>query len=154
MADSGSGQAYKLIPRVREKFRVAPAATFAATLRPCTGTAPTPGWWDVPLPDAVADTALVYNALHCFRDPEAALDEVLRCLKPGGQVLGSMLVRGAASRVDRLIEVDLARGGTTMGPGGTARDLRRWLDSRFVAVELTSEGVLAVFGGLRSTGPE
>ncbi|MDQ4072086.1 MAG: class I SAM-dependent methyltransferase [Actinomycetota bacterium] len=37
----------------------------------------------LPLPDAVADVCLLYNALHCFRHPQAALDEILRCAKPG-----------------------------------------------------------------------
>ncbi len=99
----------------------------------------------MPLPDGVAEVCLLYNALHCFRDPETALDEVDRCLKPGAQLLGSMLVRGAVRRADRLFDADANRGGTTLGPGGTIDDLRRWLHGRFTAVEVTTDGALAVF---------
>jgi len=101
----------------------------------------------MPLGDACADVCLLYNALHCFRDPEAALDSVLRCAKPGGLVLGSMLVRGAVARADRLMEADADRGGSTMGAGGTSDDLRRWLEARLVGTEITVGGALAVFRG-------
>lgn len=103
----------------------------------------------MPLPAEVADVCLLYNALHCFRAPEAALDEVVRCLEPGGGVIGTMLVRGAVPRVDRLLDADAARGGLTMGPGGTSEDLRRWLSDRLVGVDVTSRGALAVFRGQR-----
>ncbi len=33
-----------------------------------------------------------------------------------------------------------------MGPGGTIDDLRRWLESRFVDVEVSAAGALTVFG--------
>jgi len=102
----------------------------------------------MPVPDAVADVCLLYNALHCFPEPEAALDEVVRCLEPGPQVLGSMLVRGAVRRADRLLEADAARGGTTIGPGGTIEDLRGWLDRRFRDVDVAGAGALAVFRGV------
>ncbi|MDQ4130456.1 MAG: hypothetical protein M3133_05625 [Actinomycetota bacterium] len=62
-------------------------------------------------------------------------------------VLGSMLVRGAAARADRLMDADVSRGGTTMGPGGTSEDLERWLGARLVGVELAASGALAVFQG-------
>ncbi len=102
----------------------------------------------MPLPNGVAEVCLLYNALHCFRDPEAALNEVDRCLKPGGQLLGSMLVRGAVRRADRLFEADANRGGTTLGPGGTSDDLQRWLHDRFTGVEVTTDGALAVFSAV------
>ncbi len=99
----------------------------------------------MPLPGAVADVCLLYNALHCFPDSEAALDEVVRCVKPGATVLGSMLVRGAVARADRLLEANAAA--AVMGPGGTKEDLQRWLGGRLVGAEITALGALAVFGG-------
>ncbi len=107
----------------------------------------------VPLPDATADVCLLYNALHCLRNPQAVLDEAVRCLKPGSKVMGSMLVRRAVARADRLFEADAARGGSTMGPGGTRDDLRCWLQSRFTNVELTGRRAMAVFSGHRPFDP-
>lgn len=107
----------------------------------------------MPLPDGVADVGLLYNALHCVRNPVAVLDEVVRCLGRGAVLHGSMLVRGAVGRVDRLIDAD-ADGGI-MGPGGTATDLRAWLEARLAGVEVGCFGALAVFRGRvrdRTTG--
>jgi ubiquinone/menaquinone biosynthesis C-methylase UbiE len=101
----------------------------------------------LPLPDAVADVALLYNALHCLEGPEAAIAETVRCLKPRGRFFGSMLVRGAVPRVDRLIERDTGRH-RVMGPGGTADDLRRWLASGLERVDVTTSGAMAVFEGV------
>jgi SAM-dependent methyltransferase len=96
----------------------------------------------VPLQDGVADLFLSYWGLHCFPDPEKAVSEVARCLQPGGRVIGSMITRGS-SRRHRLL-VRPGKGG--FGPGGTPRDLRRWLaESALEEAAVEESGLFAYF---------
>ncbi len=100
----------------------------------------------IPLPDETADVCLVYNGLQALPDPAAALVELARCLKKGGRMAGSTLVRHARGRADRILERESARPGGMMGPGGTTADLERWLqDSGLGQVEVVTGGALAVF---------
>ncbi len=104
----------------------------------------------VPLPDATADMCLLYNALHCFPRPEAAVAEAARCLRPSGRVVGSMLVRGESRRVDRLMDRGASEKGGMMGSGGTVSDLKRWLkDAGLASVETSVTGSLAMFSARR-----
>lgn len=100
----------------------------------------------LPFADAAAGVALLYNALHCVAHPEAVLQETVRCLTPGGRLLGSMLLRGVSPRVDRLMDRD--RDSTVMGPGGTRGDLEAWLTQRLQGVRLDVHGAMAVFQAL------
>jgi SAM-dependent methyltransferase len=53
----------------------------------------------LPFPDAIADLCLSYSGLHAVPEPEAAVAELARCLKPGGELVGSMfcwMARGAS----------------------------------------------------------
>ena len=97
----------------------------------------------LPFADGVAGVALLYNALHCVARPEAVLRETVRCLAPGGRLLGSMLLRGISPRVDRLMERD--RDSTIMGPGGTQEDLGAWLSQSLQGVRVDVHGAMAVF---------
>ncbi len=49
----------------------------------------------LPFEDASFDLVLTYNSLHCFRDPPAALAEMARVLRPGGELRGTSVVKGA-----------------------------------------------------------
>ena len=102
----------------------------------------------IPLDDARADFYLLYNALHVVPDPGAAVAEAARCLKPGGHLVGSMLLRGEVRRVDRFFEHEQRKPTGLLGPGGTRADLGRWLDV-FVDVELIVGGSLATFRARR-----
>lgn len=96
----------------------------------------------MPLPDAAADVGLLCNALHCVADPEAVLGEMVRCLKPGAAVIGSMLVRGNETRADRLMDAD------TLGltdSGGSDADLRGWLGAHLLDVQVQTTDALACF---------
>jgi SAM-dependent methyltransferase len=98
----------------------------------------------LPVGDESVDLLLSYNGLHCFPDPEAALAEMARCLRPGAQIVGSALVRGAGRRQDALIAWGSRGGG--FGPGGTASDLERWLASAGLdEVVVTRSGAIALF---------
>lgn len=100
----------------------------------------------VPVPDGGAEVCLLYNALHCVADPPTAVAEAARVLTPGGELRGSMLVRGAVDRIDRMMQREAAKGGTLLGPGGTVAELEGWLDAAgFDDVKLQRGGAMAVF---------
>lgn len=102
------------------------------------------------LADGDADICLLHSCLHCVADPRVALSEAVRCLKPGGTLLGSMLVRGASAKVDRLMDRDVTRDSPMMGPGGTAADLGMWLRAAGLSdVQLDTAGAMATFSARR-----
>jgi ubiquinone/menaquinone biosynthesis C-methylase UbiE len=100
----------------------------------------------LPFDEASFDLCVCFNSLHCFDEPRRALEEIARCLRPGGRLLGDSAVLGAGRRYDRLIDLYRRRG--IFGPGGTAEDLRAWLD-RFRDVEIETSGAIAYFSATR-----
>ncbi|MGH7687607.1 MAG: class I SAM-dependent methyltransferase [Candidatus Dormibacteria bacterium] len=104
----------------------------------------------IPMADASADVCLLYNGLHCVDDPQAALAEVVRCLRPSGRLVGSMLVRGGSRRADRTLAREAARPHGMTRAGGTLTDLRGWLESAgLTGIEALASGAVAVFSGSR-----
>jgi SAM-dependent methyltransferase len=96
----------------------------------------------LPVEDDDADLFLSYFGLHCFPDPAAALHEAARCLRPGGRLVGSTIVRGERE-LDR-VRVRPGRG--AFGPVGDDADLRRWLtEVGLRSIEVERYGVFAVF---------
>jgi SAM-dependent methyltransferase len=79
------------------------------------------------------DVCLCLNGLHCLPDPARAVRELARCLRPGGRLVGDMVVSGAGVRQD-LAAAALRRLGL-FGPGGTAADLGRWLAAADLRVD-------------------
>lgn len=102
----------------------------------------------IPLESRAADVYLLYNALHVVAEPEAAVAEAVRCLKPGGRLEGSMLLRGEVSRVDRFFEREKTNPTGLLGPGGTRSDLRRRLKGLSNA-EVEGSGSLVTFRARR-----
>lgn len=101
---------------------------------------------DLPYEDAAADVVLLLNLLHCVADPPAVVAEAARCLVPGGQLVGSLLVRGGSPRADRLLARDAAKPSGITGPGGTLDDLCGWLEAAgFAGVETVTAGAMVVF---------
>ena len=96
----------------------------------------------LPVEDSTADLFLSMFGLHCFARPEAAVLEIARCLRPGGGVIGSSIVRGDR-RLDRF---RVRPGKGAYGPVGTAADLRGWLRGAGLdAVTVDQRGVFAYF---------
>lgn len=108
----------------------------------------------LPFTDSHVDICLLYNALHCVPDPQVVVAECARVLKPGGRLLGTMLVRGESDRADRMLQRDAARKRPLTGPGGTVADLGRWLAAGSLqAVELDASGAMVAFTAQRPDRP-
>lgn len=106
----------------------------------------------LPLADATADVCLNYSGLHMVPHPAAALAEIARCLKPGGELKGTTFLSEGSRRQRRLFEIGWRRG--LNGPCGTSRDLRRWLEEAGVDdVEVAPERGFAVFRGRKRAAP-
>ena len=84
----------------------------------------------LPFADAEADLFLAYSGLHMVDDPEQAVAEIARCLKPGGQVVGTTFLAGESKRAQRLFELG-SRSGHPLPPA--REDLLGWLESAGLA---------------------
>lgn len=98
----------------------------------------------LPIKDASVDLCLCYNGLHCFPDPEAAIEEMARCLKPGGKIVGTTVLRGQGIQSDLVIKGMQNLG--TFGPGGTKSDYRRrFKKAGFKQLSIKHTGASAIF---------
>jgi ubiquinone/menaquinone biosynthesis C-methylase UbiE len=78
----------------------------------------------LPFPDELADLVLSYSGLHMVNDPQRAVGELARCLKPGAQLIGTTFLADASRRARALFAAGAYRG----HPRPPRReDLRRWL---------------------------
>jgi SAM-dependent methyltransferase len=102
----------------------------------------------IPLGSGAADLFLSHFGLHCLSDPEAAVREAARCLRPGGRLEGSMIARGPRRRQRMLVRPGV--GG--FGPGGMVADLCRWLDRAGLRRQRVEEsGCFAYFSATVAT---
>ncbi len=77
----------------------------------------------IPVADGSADLFLSYWGLHCFPDPQGAIEEVARVLRPGGRLVGCCFVRGDSLRQ----RLQLKPHTTDFGPLCTEPELLDWL---------------------------
>jgi SAM-dependent methyltransferase len=93
----------------------------------------------LPLPDAGVDLLCTYSGLHMINDPETAISEFARVLKPGGQLVGSSFV-ATGSRRTRLLFAAGARRGLAVPPADGAT-IVRWLEAAgLTAIEIDGRG--------------
>jgi ubiquinone/menaquinone biosynthesis C-methylase UbiE len=78
----------------------------------------------LPIADDQADLFLSFSGLHMIENPQSAVAEIGRALKPGGEVVGCTFLAGGSARQRFLFNID-ARRGLPLPPDPT--DLRRWL---------------------------
>ncbi|NDU74010.1 methyltransferase domain-containing protein [Actinomadura sp. DSM 109109] len=103
--------------------------------------------YNLPFPTSTFDTCLTYNGLHCLEDPQAALHELTRVLRPGGTLQGTTLIRGAGR--DPLI--NLLRRQGVFGNPGTRTDLQTWLQAApLTDITLTPSGAVTAFTARKS----
>lgn len=81
-------------------------------------------------------------------EPEAAVAEIVRCLKPGGELLGATFVAEGSRRQKLLLGHGVRTGRN--GPLVAAGELRRMLEDAGIAeLEISPERGLAIFRGRR-----
>ena len=99
----------------------------------------------LPFPDGEADLVVCYSGLHMLEDPKLAVGELARCLKPGGELVGTTFLAEASRRQRALFELERRRG----NPTPPRRDnLRDWLHEAGIAdVVIEPERGFAVFRG-------
>lgn len=78
----------------------------------------------LPFADQEAELVLSLSGLHMVAEPERAVAELVRCLKPGGELVGTTFVREGGWRQRKLFEAG-SRSGHALPP--PVQSLRAWL---------------------------
>lgn len=78
----------------------------------------------LPIASGEADLFLSYSGLHMVDEPERAVAEIARCLKPGGRPIGTAFFSDVSRRARTLLAIG-ARSGHPLPP--SRDDLLRWL---------------------------
>lgn len=98
----------------------------------------------LPFTDAEADLFVSFSGLHMVNDQEKAVREIARCLKPGGEVIGTTFLEDGTRRARYLFEAG-RRKGHAVPPN--RRDLLRWLtEAGLVDPAVGPEQGFAAFG--------
>jgi SAM-dependent methyltransferase len=105
----------------------------------------------LPFEDRSFDLCITYTGLHCFPDPPAAIAELARVLRPGGELRGTSVIKRTGLRQDAFVR--LMQAGGVFGPGQTVAELETSLaDAGLVKVSTSRNGALAYFSARRRGG--
>ena len=100
----------------------------------------------LPFADGFADLCLSYSGLHVVPHPRRALGELVRCLRPGGDLVGSTFLAAGTRRQRAIFQAGRRRG--LPSPEFTADDLRAWLaEARIEDAFVDRHAGFAMFGG-------
>lgn len=104
---------------------------------------------ELPLADGEVDLFLSYSGLHMVPDPQRAVVEIARCLKPGGQLVGTSFFSDASRRARALFRIG-SYSGHPLPPSREA--LRGWLvTAGFEQPTIGPQPGFAAFGGRKKT---
>jgi ubiquinone/menaquinone biosynthesis C-methylase UbiE len=99
----------------------------------------------LPFADGQADVFISYSGLHMVDAPQQAVQEIGRCLKPGGRLIGTTFLREGTRRQHALFAIG-HRQGHALPP--RAADLEGWLrEAGIEQAELRPRAGFALFGG-------
>jgi ubiquinone/menaquinone biosynthesis C-methylase UbiE len=100
---------------------------------------------ELPFADGEVDLFLSYSGLHMIPDPERAVAEMARCLKPGGELIGTAFFSDVSRRARALFRVG-SYSGHPLPPN--REDLRAWLEAAgFEQPTIGPQAGFAAFGG-------
>jgi SAM-dependent methyltransferase len=98
----------------------------------------------LPFEEGTFDLCITYTGLHCFPDPPTAVHEMVRVLKPCGELRGTSVVKGAGIRQDTFVR--LMQMGGVFGPGLTLGELESaFTDADLLDASTERDGGLAYF---------
>lgn len=102
----------------------------------------------LPFDDGEADLVFSYSGLHMVSDPERAVQELARCLRPGGHLIGTTFLAGETRRSQALFGIG-ARQGHPLPPA--REDLICWLkDAGIADATIGPQPRFAAFNGHRA----
>ncbi|HET8960216.1 methyltransferase domain-containing protein [Nocardioides sp.] len=102
----------------------------------------------LPFPDGDFDLVVSFTGLHCFPDPQLAVTEMVRVLRPGGVLTGSAVLNDTGIRFEPMRRV--GRAANLLGPSCTGPELRSWLEGLGVTdLTLRNSGAICYFRGVR-----
>ena len=105
---------------------------------------------ELPFGDNEVDLFLSYSGLHMVPDPQRAVMEMARCLRPGGELIGTTFLSDASRRARALFRAGSYRG-HPMPP--RRADLHRWLEAAgFESARIGPQSGFTSFGGRKSEG--
>jgi ubiquinone/menaquinone biosynthesis C-methylase UbiE len=98
----------------------------------------------LPFADASVDLCLSYSGLHMIPDPQEAVKEIGRCLRPGAELIGTTFVAEGSLRQRSIFSLSHWTG--HVSPMGTAADLERWLvEAQLTDVEISPRRGFVLF---------
>ena len=99
----------------------------------------------LPFGDGTFDFVLCMNGLHVFPDKTKAYAEILRTLKPGGELLACFYIAGERKTADWLAKTVMTRMGWFTPPFDTVADVRRRLEPHYDVLDFHVEGAMLYF---------
>ncbi len=108
---------------------------------------------DLPFEDGSFDLVVSFTGLHVFPDPQGAIREMVRVLKPGAAISGSALFTGHFHGLRKRYELvhAVGRRAHVLGPMCTAADARRWLvEAGAIDVRLEMSGAVGYFHAVKT----
>jgi len=101
----------------------------------------------MPFDDATFDVCVCYNGLHCFTEPAAAVAEIVRVLKPGGELRGAGVVRGNGFA---MLSIGMFQRRNNFGVVMTGDELAAMLrEAGLEDVQVERRGAYCRFSGIR-----
>ena len=99
----------------------------------------------LPFEEDTFDYVLCMNGLHVFPNKDKAYSEILRTLKPDGELLACFYIAGEQKVADWLATTVMTRMGWFTPPFDTANDVRQRLEPYYDILDFHVEGAMLYF---------